>query len=92
MLIRLVHLGYVERRYYWDVKKPQFDEEEANFQNFGRASYYGKRYKNALGGLYTGLVMEAWANGRITNHHAAQYMGIKNLQRLYDIRDRFGVT
>lgn len=91
MLIRLVHLGYVERRYYWEVKKPQFDQEEADFRSFGRAPYYGTRYKNALGDLYTGLVMEAWANGRITNHNAAQYMGIKNLQHLYDIRDHFGV-
>lgn len=92
MLIRLVHLGYVDRRYYWSVKKPQFDEEEANFRAFGRAPYYGTRYKNSLGDLYTGLVMEAWANGRITNHNAAQYMGIKNLQHLYDIREHFGVS
>ncbi|WP_425906818.1 ImmA/IrrE family metallo-endopeptidase [Nitrobacter sp. TKz-YC02] len=92
MLIRLVHLGYVDRRYYWEIKKPQFDEEDADFRSFGRAPYYGTRYKNALGDLYTGLVMEAWANGRITNHNAAQYMGIKNLQHLYDIRDHFGVS
>ncbi|BCH28387.1 DNA-binding protein [Mesorhizobium sp. L-8-10] len=91
MLIRLVHLGYVDRLYYWEIKKPHFDQEEANYRAFGRASYYGTRYKNALGDLYTGLVMEAWANGRITNHNAAQYMGIKNLQHLYDIRDHFGV-
>ncbi|MFF0947904.1 ImmA/IrrE family metallo-endopeptidase [Rhizobium leguminosarum] len=90
MLIRLVHLGYVQQSYYWGVKKSQFEEQEANFQSFGRADYYGTRYRNALGDLYTGLVMEAWSNGRITNHNAAQYMGIKNLQHLNDIRDHFG--
>lgn len=92
MLIRLVHLGYVDRRYYWDVKKPEFDQADANFRSFGRAPYYGTRYKNAQGDLYTSLVIEAWASGRITNHNAAQYMGIKNLQHLYDIRDHFGVA
>lgn len=91
MLIRLVHLGYVERRYYWDVKKAEFEKEEASYKAFGRAPYYGTRYKNSLGDLYTGLVMEAWTNGRITNHNAAEYMGIKNLQHLYDIRSHFGV-
>lgn len=91
VLIRLVHLGYVARRYYWDVKKPEFEKEEASYKAFGRAPYYGTRYKNSLGDLYTGLVMEAWTNGRITNHNAAEYMGIKNLQHLYDIRNHFGV-
>ena len=92
MLIRLVHLGYVDRRYYWDVKKPEFDAEERSFRAFGRAPYYGTRYRNAVGDLYTGLVMEAWANGRITNHNAAEYMGIRNLQHLYEIRDHFGAS
>ena len=87
MLIRLVHLGYVEAGYYWDVKKPQFDEEEANYKSFGRPKYYGSRYKTSLGDLYTNLVIEAWSAGRITNHNAAEYMGIKNLAHLFDIRD-----
>ncbi|MGQ4272618.1 ImmA/IrrE family metallo-endopeptidase [Terrihabitans sp. B22-R8] len=91
MLIRMVHLGYVDRRYYWLVKKPQFDEDERSYKAFGRAPYYGTRYKNTMGDLYTGLVIEAWSSGRITNHNAAEYMGIKNLQHLYDIRDNFGV-
>ncbi|MGO7226716.1 helix-turn-helix domain-containing protein [Rhizobium leguminosarum bv. viciae] len=90
MLVRLVHLGYVHEGYYWRVKKPQFDAQERNFKSFGRSEYYGSRYKNALGDLYTGLVIEAWGSGRITNHNAAEYMGIKNLQHLYDIRERFG--
>lgn len=90
MLVRLVHLGYVHESFYWAVKKPLFDAQERSFKSFGRAEYYGGRYKNALGDLYTGLVIEAWGSGRITNHNAAEYMGIKNLQHLYDIRERFG--
>ncbi|KQV27888.1 hypothetical protein ASC97_05865 [Rhizobium sp. Root1203] len=90
MLIRLVHLGYVVAAYYWGTKKQQFEQQEANHKSFGRAEYYGTRYRNNLGDLYTGLVLEAWTNGRINNHNAAQYMGIKNLRHLNDIRDHFG--
>jgi len=90
MLVRLVHLGYVQESFYWAVKKPLFDALERNFKSFGRPKYYGSRYKNSLGELYTGLVIEAWSSGRITNHNAAEYMGIKNLQHLYDIRENFG--
>ena len=89
MLIRLVHLGYVAATYYWDVKKPFFDEQERDARTFGRSKYYGTRYRSQLGDLYTGLVMEAWSLGRITNHHAAQYMGIKNLKHLNDIRHEY---
>jgi Zn-dependent peptidase ImmA (M78 family) len=89
MLIRLVHLGYVLPAFYWSIKKPQFEQQEASYKSFGRSEYYGTRFRNALGDLYTGLVIEAWSNGRITNHNAAQYMGIKNLQHLNDIRDHF---
>jgi hypothetical protein len=28
--------------------------------------------------------------GRITGHHAAEYMGIKNIQHMLDIRDNYG--
>jgi Zn-dependent peptidase ImmA (M78 family) len=87
MLIRLVHLGYVKAAYYWETKKPEFDAQERQYRRFGRPQYYGVRYKNRLGELYTNLVLEAWAAGRITNHNAAQYMGIKNLRHLFDIRD-----
>ncbi|QIX20977.1 helix-turn-helix domain-containing protein [Agrobacterium pusense] len=90
MLVRLVHLGYVNESFYWAVKKPFFDALERKFKNFGRPKYYGSRYKNSLGELYTGLVIEAWNSGRITNHNAAEYMGIKNIQHLYDIREHFG--
>ena len=89
MLIRLVHLRYVKADYYWLVKKPQFDEEERKYRSFGRAPYYGTRYRNRQGDLYTGLVLEAWSSGRITNHHAAEYMGIKNLQHMLDIREHY---
>ncbi len=90
MLIRLVHLGYVDAVFYWDKKKHQFDEEERSLRSFGRAKYYGVRYRSRMGDLYTGLVLEAWATGRLTNHNAAEYMGIKNLDHLYDIRSHFG--
>ncbi len=90
MLIRLVHLGYVTADYYWSVKKPQFDEWERTHKDRGRSKYYGSRYRNTQGDLYTGLVLEAWATGRITGHHAAEYMGIKNIQHMYDIRDYYG--
>jgi Zn-dependent peptidase ImmA (M78 family) len=92
MLIRLVHLGYVRESFYWNVKKSQFDNEEKKFKQFGRAEYYGTRYKNTLGELYTGLVLQAWSSGRITNHNAAEFMGIRNLEHLYDIRNHFGKT
>lgn len=89
MLIRLVYLGYVEPSYYWQVKRPDFLKEEAEFRGGGRPLYYGSRYRNANGDLFTGLVLDAWGNGRITNHNAAELMGIKSLQHLYDIRDNF---
>lgn len=92
MLIRLVHLGYVEPSYYWSKKKSKFEAEENAYRSFGRSQYYGTRYKNTFGEMYTSLVMEAWSSGRITNHNAAEYMGIKNLRHLYDIRDHFGVS
>lgn len=88
-LIRLVNLGYVNPTYYWRVKRPQFLQQESEYQGFGRPQYYGSRYRNANGDLYTGLVLEAWNAGRITNHNAAEFMGIKNLDHLKDIRDRF---
>ena len=90
MLIRLVHLGYVKESFYWDNKKSKFDQEEADYKQFGRAEYYGTRYRNTLGDLYTGLVLQAWSSGRITNHSAAEFMGIKNLAHLHDIREHFG--
>jgi Zn-dependent peptidase ImmA (M78 family) len=89
MLIRLVHLGYVNANYYWGVKRPLFDRREAEFKSRARARYYGSRYKSSVGDLYTGLVLEAWNSGRITNHNAAEYMGIKNFEHLYDIRANF---
>lgn len=90
MLIRMVELGYVQPSFYWAVKYLNLIEEEKNYQAFGRAPYYGTRYRSALGDLYTGMVLEAWSTGRITNHNAGEFMGIKNLEHLNDIRDHFG--
>ena len=90
MLVRLVQLNMIEASYYWDVKQPQFLEEESKKPSGGgRALYYGTRYRNKNGDLYTGLVLEAWSNNRITNHSAAEYMGIKNITHLFDIRTHF---
>ena len=88
-LIRLVNLGYVTARFYWEVKRAQFIEQEKAFKGGGRPEYYGSRYRSSRGDLYTGLVLEAWSNGMITNHNAAEFMGIKNLAHLDDIRSRF---
>jgi Zn-dependent peptidase ImmA (M78 family)/transcriptional regulator with XRE-family HTH domain len=90
MLVRLVHLNYVLAQYYWENKRPQFDEEEADYAGGGRSEYYGSRFRSANGDLYTGLVLEAWTTGRITGHNAGEFMGITNLQHLYDIRDHYG--
>ncbi len=90
MLIRLVELRYVKASYYWDVKKVEYEKEEREYKAFGRPKFYGRRYTNLLGRLYTALVMEAWESGRITNHNAAEFMGIKNLAHLNDIRRNFG--
>jgi len=91
MLIRLVQLNYVAPEYYWDVKRPEFLRQEAEFKGGGKAPYYGTRYRNSYGDMYTALVLEAWGTGRITNHNAAELMGIKNLAHLFDIRDNFSV-
>ena len=89
MLVRLVQLGLVDPEYYWQVKRSQFIEEENNQTSGGRNTYYGSRYRNRNGDLYTGLVLEAWSNNRITNHNAAEFMGIKNITHLFDIRKHF---
>lgn len=91
MLIRLVHLGYVDSSYYWKNKREVFIQEEEDYEGGGRSQYYGTRFLNSVGSLYTGLVLEAWESGRITNHNAAEFMGITtNLSHLNDIRDNFG--
>lgn len=90
MLIRLVHLKYVNADYYWNNKKAQLDDQDSNYKSFGRPKYYGTRFQSKNGELYTNLVIEAWSSGRITNHNAAQYMGIDKLRHLYDIRENLG--
>jgi Zn-dependent peptidase ImmA (M78 family)/DNA-binding XRE family transcriptional regulator len=90
MLVRLVTLGYVQSEYYWRIKRQQFIAEEDEYEAGGRAKYYGSRFRSSSGDLYTGLVLEAWSTGRITNHNAGEFMGIKNLAHLFDIRSNFG--
>lgn len=90
MLIRLVDLGYVEPDFYWNIKRQQFLQEEKNRrERGGLPPYYGTRYLNSQGNLYTGLVLEAWGRGVITNDRAARFMGIKNLAHLEDIRREY---
>jgi Zn-dependent peptidase ImmA (M78 family)/transcriptional regulator with XRE-family HTH domain len=92
MLIRMVRLGYVQASYYWERKRPQFIKEEEDYEPPpARPAYYGSRYRSDKGDLYTALVIEAWNTGLITNHNAAEFMGIKNLRHLDEIRDRFGL-
>lgn len=91
MLIRLVHLHYVAPEYYWDEMRPKFLRQEAEFKGGGKPAYYGTRYRNTYGDTYTAMVLDAWGNGRITNHNAAELMGIKNLSHLFDIRDNFSL-
>ena len=86
MMVKLVNLGYVDSAYYWRVKRSLFREEDEYEPPFMRSRYYGSRYKNSLGNLYTGLVLEAWQGGAISSHNAAEFMGIKNVSHLEDIR------
>jgi Zn-dependent peptidase ImmA (M78 family) len=89
MLIRLVNLRYVEPSFYWERKRPEYIREEEDFESFARSKYYGSRYRSSLGDLYTGLVIEAWNTGKITNHNASEFMGIKNMEHLFRIREEF---
>lgn len=86
MMVRLVVLGHVDEEFYWTVKKPEYDKWK---QRGGPPLYYGTRYRNIQGDMYTGLVLDAWSLGKLTGHHAAEYMGIKNIQHVYDIREHF---
>jgi Zn-dependent peptidase ImmA (M78 family)/transcriptional regulator with XRE-family HTH domain len=88
-LVRLVNLGFVDEDYYWEKKRADFESYESTYKGGGIAKYYGTRYKNKLGNLYTSLVIQAWMMGRITNHNAAEFMGIKNLKHLRDIRAEY---
>ena len=91
MLIRLVDIGYVNSSFYWNQMREIFLSEEAKYKGGGRAKYYGRRYITSRGNFYTSLVLEAWSSGAITGHHAAEYMGIKNLQHLKDIREEYRI-
>lgn len=91
MLLRLIDLRYVREAYYWEEKRAHFLAQEAAFKGGGRSKYYGSRYRSARGDLYTSLVLEAWGSRIITNHNAAEFMGIKNIRHLEDIRDNFTV-
>lgn len=89
-LVRLVELQYVNPNYYWNVKRSQFDEAAKKHKDVGRSSYYGSRFRNKQGDLYTGLVIEAWSTGRITGHNAAEYMGT-SIEHMRQIREQYGV-
>ncbi|WP_441277800.1 ImmA/IrrE family metallo-endopeptidase [Tardiphaga sp. 172_B4_N1_3] len=88
-LVRLVELQYVKEDFYWQVMRPRYLAQEAAYKGGGRPKYYGSRFRSSRGDLYTGLVLEAWSNGAITNHNAGEFMGIKNLAHLEDIRHHF---
>jgi hypothetical protein len=75
---------------FWGVRRAQFIKEEREYKSHARAKYYGSRYRSSRGEMYTGLVLEAWSSGIITNHSAAEFMGIKNIAHLHEIRNRFG--
>ena len=86
LLIRLVHLGYVARAFYWDIKQPQYEALEARYKGFGRTKVYATRFKTKHGDLYSGLVMDAWSQAKITGHSAAEYLGIKSFTHLNALR------
>lgn len=89
-LIRLVELGYVRAEFYWNKKRAEFVAAESeSYRGFGRAAYYGTRYRSAVGDTYTGLVIEALNNGLVTHHSASEFMGIKNPKHLSDIVENF---
>jgi Zn-dependent peptidase ImmA (M78 family)/transcriptional regulator with XRE-family HTH domain len=91
MLIRLVELGEVASEFYWGKMRQKFTEEEAAFKSFGRPKYYGSRFRTSNGDMYVSLVLEAWSTGKITNHNAGEFLGIKNQKHLFDVRSNFGM-
>lgn len=90
MIIRLVDLHYVQRDYYWKIKRPQFLAEEAKWKNGGIPKVWVSRIWNKVGSLYTGLVLEALGTGKIQSHQAQSFFGIKNPSHLTAIRQEFG--
>ena len=91
MLIQLVNLGYVESNFYWSTMWPEFKKLEASYKIIARPKYYGQRFVNSHGDFYTGLVLEALGHGLITNHNAAEFLGIKKLSHLKNISETFRV-
>lgn len=66
-------------------------KKEEEHKGGGIPEYYGKRYVGRVGKFYTSLVMDAWNAKLITMHNACEYLGIKKMQHLVDIRElRFG--
>jgi Zn-dependent peptidase ImmA (M78 family)/DNA-binding XRE family transcriptional regulator len=51
MLVMLVQLNMVHPDYYWQIKRPQFLEEEKKKASGGAPPYYGIRYRNRNGDL-----------------------------------------
>lgn len=85
LLLRLIHLRYVAEAFYWS-KANDFDAERRGWKAFGRSKYYGARYVNAHGQRLTRLVLHAWEEGRITDHGAGRFLGIRNLNHLDAIK------
>ena len=85
-LIRLIDLDLIDSDFYWSKMRPKFLKEESQYKSFGRAPYYGKRYISTNGRFYTNLVLDALGRGIVDAHNAANYLGIKNLQHLADIK------
>lgn len=90
MLVRLTELGAVAPEFYWGRMRQKFTDEETAYKSFGRAKYYGSRFRSSNGDMYVALVLEAWATGIITNHNAGEFLGIKNPKHLFDVRSHFG--
>lgn len=90
MIVRLVNLGYVSSDFYWNKKRKEIIDAENNAKQFGRSEYWAVRFVNSNGDLYTSLVLDAWRNGLITNHNAAEFMGINNLAHFNAIQEKFG--
>lgn len=70
--------------------RPRFLEKEVQFRaRGGKSPFYGTRYINTQGNLYTELILETWSRRTITYDGAARFMGIKNLQHLENIRREY---
>ena len=86
MFNRLMELNYIEDSVYWDTLRPIMLQEEQILDSVPRQSLYNNSYIDKLGRFYTGTVLDAWNTGYITTTNAADYLGVTNLQHLFDIQ------